>query len=62
MISLLIVTQIYFVLLEALIGHRSRFNFNRGLDLAVAISLGWRRKIKFRLLICLLAECLSRGK
>lgn len=37
MISLVIVTQIYFVLLEALIGHRGRFNFNRGLDLAVLL-------------------------
>lgn len=39
MISLLIVTQIYFVLLQALIGHRGRFNFNRGLDLVVVIML-----------------------
>lgn len=39
MISLLIVTQIYFVLLEALTGHRGRFNFNRGLDLAIVIVL-----------------------
>lgn len=39
MISLLIVSWIYFVLLEALIGHRGRFNFNRGLGLAVVIVL-----------------------
>lgn len=39
MISLLVVTQIYFVLLEAHTGHRGRFNFNRGLDLAVVIEL-----------------------
>lgn len=39
MIALLKVTQIYFLLLEALIGHRGRFIFNRGLDLAVVIVL-----------------------